>query len=233
MLLTYFRTMPVSPLHSLPHLLPPAHCPGLLEPSTALLFILTHFKPYVCCLPTSNSYHPMIQLFRVGQIVWFGCLSAISQLASRVGEGGGVRQLCLHSVTQPYTTLPRWREQGGGLCSLPLISPHTQYPLPPSTEGPTPPFHSKSWLAQHSELRNLCCLPISEPFQSPHSTCCRTSSLMLTVLGFWSQPSTPLRVSVTSRSTREVVVYARLNKDGQHLKKFLSSLPYFFKTSRL
>ena len=33
---------------------------------------------------------------RVGQIVWFGCLSAISQLASREGEGGGVRQLSLH-----------------------------------------------------------------------------------------------------------------------------------------
>jgi hypothetical protein len=56
---------------------------------------------------------------RVGQIVWFGCLSAISQLASREGEGGGVRQLCLHSVTQPFPTWPRWREQGGGLCSLP------------------------------------------------------------------------------------------------------------------
>jgi hypothetical protein len=62
------------------------------------------------------------QLFRVGQIVWFGCLSAISQLASRVGEGGGVRQLSLHSVTQPYTTWPRWREQGEGLHSLPLLS---------------------------------------------------------------------------------------------------------------
>jgi hypothetical protein len=60
------------------------------------------------------------QQSRVGQIVWFGCLSAISQLASRVGEGGGVWQLCLHSVTQPYTTWPRWQEQGGGLCSLPL-----------------------------------------------------------------------------------------------------------------
>ncbi len=57
---------------------------------------------------------------RVGQIVWFGCLSAILQLASRVGDGGGVRQLCLHSVTQPYTTWPRWREQGGG----PLHAPH-------------------------------------------------------------------------------------------------------------
>ncbi len=54
------------------------------------------------------------QQSRVGQIVWFGWLSAISQLASRVEEGGGVRQLCLHSVTHPYTTWPRWREQGGG-----------------------------------------------------------------------------------------------------------------------
>jgi hypothetical protein len=62
-----------------------------------------------------------LQQSRVGQIVRFGCLSAISQLASREGEGGGVRQLCLHSVTQPFTTWPRWREQGGGLCSLPLL----------------------------------------------------------------------------------------------------------------
>ncbi len=61
------------------------------------------------------------QQFRVGQIVWFGSLFAISQLASRVGKGGGVWQLCLHSVTQPYTTWPRLREQGGGLCSLPLV----------------------------------------------------------------------------------------------------------------
>jgi hypothetical protein len=35
-----------------------------------------------------------------------------------------VRQLCLHGVTQPYTTWPRWREQGGGGgCSLPLAGP--------------------------------------------------------------------------------------------------------------
>ncbi len=35
-----------------------------------------------------------------------------------------MRRLCLHGVTQPYTTWPRWREQGGGLCSLPLVSGH-------------------------------------------------------------------------------------------------------------
>ncbi len=29
--------------------------------------------------------------------------------------------LCYFTVTQPYTTWPRWREQGGGLCSLPLV----------------------------------------------------------------------------------------------------------------
>ena len=57
---------------------------------------------------------------RVGQIVWFGSLSAISQLASRGGGMGSWATLCLHSVTQPYTTCPRWREQGGGLRSLPL-----------------------------------------------------------------------------------------------------------------
>jgi hypothetical protein len=44
------------------------------------------------------------QLFRVGQIVWFGWLSAISQLASR-GEGmGSWATLCLHTVTL-YTAL--------------------------------------------------------------------------------------------------------------------------------
>ncbi len=58
---------------------------------------------------------------RVGQIVWFGSLSAISQLASRGGGMGSWATLCLHSVTQPYTTCPRWREQGGGLRSLPLV----------------------------------------------------------------------------------------------------------------
>jgi hypothetical protein len=47
-------------------------------------------------------------------------LGVCLQLASRVREGGGVGQLCLHGVTQPYTTWPRWREQGGGLHSLPL-----------------------------------------------------------------------------------------------------------------
>ncbi len=78
----------------------------------------TPFPPVaeICArLAVSTSQHSS-----VGQIVWFGCLSAISQLASRVGEGGGVRQLFLHSVTQPFTTWPRWRERGGGLCSLPL-----------------------------------------------------------------------------------------------------------------
>ncbi len=59
------------------------------------------------------------QQFRVGQIVWFGWLSAISQLSSRVGEGGGVWQLSLHSVTEPYTTWPRGREQGGGCVPSP------------------------------------------------------------------------------------------------------------------
>jgi hypothetical protein len=62
-----------------------------------------------------------LQQSRVGQIVWFGSLSAISQLASRGGGMGSWATLCLHSVTQPYTTCPRWREQGGGLRSLPLL----------------------------------------------------------------------------------------------------------------
>jgi hypothetical protein len=38
------------------------------------------------------------------------------------GGRGGVGQICLHCVTQPYTTWPRWREQGEGLRSLPLVN---------------------------------------------------------------------------------------------------------------
>ncbi len=82
----------------------------------------TPFLPVAeICARLAGNFVSTYQQSRVGQIVWFGWLSAISQLASRVGEGGGVRQVCLHSVTQPYTTWPRWREQGGGLCSLPLV----------------------------------------------------------------------------------------------------------------
>ncbi len=40
-----------------------------------------------------------------------------------------------------------------------LTHTSTRYPLLLKNH---PPFHSPSWLAQHSELRNLCCLPISE-----------------------------------------------------------------------
>jgi hypothetical protein len=55
-------------------------------------------------------------------LVWVSvCYFPASYICIWVGEGGGVRQLCLHSVTQPYTTWPRWREQGGGLCSLLLV----------------------------------------------------------------------------------------------------------------
>jgi hypothetical protein len=49
------------------------------------------------------------------QMVWFGRLSAISQLASRVGEVGGVRQICLHSATQLYTTWPPGGESSEGV----------------------------------------------------------------------------------------------------------------------
>ncbi len=86
-----------------------------------VLFSFLWLKP-VQDWPTMISVSAYQQL-RLGQKVWFGRLSAISQLASRVGEGGGVGQLCLQSVTQPYTSWPRWREQGGGLRSLPLHIP--------------------------------------------------------------------------------------------------------------
>jgi hypothetical protein len=66
------------------------------------------------------------QQFRVGQIVWFGCLSAVSQLASRVGEGGGVWQLCLHSVTQPTLPAPGGESREGGCVPSPWFL-HMKY----------------------------------------------------------------------------------------------------------
>jgi hypothetical protein len=58
-----------------------------------------------------------LQQLRLGQNVWFGWLSAIPQLASRVGEGGGVGR---------YTTFLYLaqvaRAGGGGLRSLPLLT---------------------------------------------------------------------------------------------------------------
>ena len=59
------------------------------------------------------------QQFRVGQIVWFGCLSAISQLASMVGEGGEVWQLV--SVASHRLTLlgPGDESREGGSFSSP------------------------------------------------------------------------------------------------------------------
>ncbi len=47
---------------------------------------------------------------RANSLVWVAVCYFTA--ASRVGEGGGVWQLCLHSVIQPYTTWPRWREGG-------------------------------------------------------------------------------------------------------------------------
>jgi hypothetical protein len=68
------------------------------------------------------------QQLRLGQKVWFGWLSAISQLASRVGEGGGVWQLCLHSVTQPYSTLPGPNGESweGGCVPSPWTAPEAR-----------------------------------------------------------------------------------------------------------
>ncbi len=63
------------------------------------------------------------QQFHVGQIVWFGWLSAISQLASRMGEGGGVWQLCLHSVTQPTLPGPGGKSREGGYVPSPCGFP--------------------------------------------------------------------------------------------------------------
>jgi hypothetical protein len=61
------------------------------------------------------------QQSRVGQIGWFGSLSAISQLASRGGEMGSWATLCLHSVTQPYLHyLPQVARAGRGVAFPPL-----------------------------------------------------------------------------------------------------------------
>jgi hypothetical protein len=75
---------------------------------------------------------------RVGQIVWFGCLSAISQLASREGEGGGVRQLCLivsialHSLSLPG---PGGESREGGC--VPSPCPHCTYMYRHKQDSPT------------------------------------------------------------------------------------------------
>jgi hypothetical protein len=61
------------------------------------------------------------QQSHVGQIVWFGSLSAISQLASRGGGMGSWATLCLHSVTQPYTTCPRSESREGGCVPSPCV----------------------------------------------------------------------------------------------------------------
>jgi hypothetical protein len=61
------------------------------------------------------------QQLRLGQIVWFGWLSAISQVASRVGG----RESWANLSPKRYTTWPRWQEQGGGLRYLPLVPMHT------------------------------------------------------------------------------------------------------------
>ncbi len=96
------------------------------------------------------------------QKVWFGWLSAISQLATRAGEGWGIGQLCLHSVTQSYTIWPRWREQGGGLRCLPLGRPGVALP---------------SSLGLHAALVTVS--PLNLPGQLLHvqtihmSTCCQ------------------------------------------------------------
>jgi hypothetical protein len=50
------------------------------------------------------------------------------------GEGGGVGQVCLLSVTKPYTTWPRWREHGGGLRCLPLIRTRESVPMTRGSE---------------------------------------------------------------------------------------------------
>jgi hypothetical protein len=81
----------------------------------------------VCILSVSTS-----QQFRVGQIVWFGCLSAISQLASRVGEGGGVGgnfvSIALHSLTLPG---PAGESREGGCVPSPW-STCVSFPSPRS-----------------------------------------------------------------------------------------------------
>jgi hypothetical protein len=61
-----------------------------------------------------------LQQLRLVQKVWFGWLSAISQPASRVGEGWRVGQLCLHSVTQPYTIWTPVARAGRGVALPPL-----------------------------------------------------------------------------------------------------------------
>jgi hypothetical protein len=73
------------------------------------------------------------QLFRVGQIVWFGWLSAISQLACGE-EGWGVGQLsasiALHSLTLPG---PGGNSREGGCIPSPWSEAQNPIPPPPLT----------------------------------------------------------------------------------------------------
>jgi hypothetical protein len=96
----------------------------------------TPFPPVaeICARLAGNFYQYITTVSCwANSLVWV----AVCYFTARVREGGGVRQLCLHSVTQPFTTWPRWREQGGGLCSLPLAPAEraetfSLFPLSPS-----------------------------------------------------------------------------------------------------
>ncbi len=50
------------------------------------------------CARLAGSFCQYFTTVTSGQIVWFGWLSAISQLASRVGEVWGVGKLCFHTT---------------------------------------------------------------------------------------------------------------------------------------
>ncbi len=61
------------------------------------------------------------QQFRVGEIVWFGCLSAISQLASRAGKGSilfdrfALKQIMTIISILLFQALSPWRGGGEGI----------------------------------------------------------------------------------------------------------------------
>jgi hypothetical protein len=69
----------------------------------------------ICAGLAGNFRHLLVTEMSVANgMVWVNVCYFTASL-----QGGGVGQICVNSVTQPYTTWPRLREQEGGCISSP------------------------------------------------------------------------------------------------------------------